>query len=201
MKISFNLLIYNEDMNIIRRCLDSVVDLVDEIVVYVDHKWSTKELVEEYDITYIKSLDLDSSIVEEHRNDMIENSRYDWILILDPDEYLGVSAIRRIKSYRDNPNRIDSRVCAFVFSRTNIEYDQWRKVIYANNYPDYQIRLLSRDLRYPGKIHMPPTIPKGSRIMMLGGNIFHDKRHETYEEWHRKLLLYRSKGGHDDVEL
>ena len=192
-------MIYNEPMNIIRRCLDSVVDIVDEIIVYVDHKWSTSTLLGEYDIKFIKSLNLDGSVVEQYRNLMIEESSYKWILILDPDEYLDDEARRAVKAFKSD--KINAIYLGFVFHRKNYEYNLDGEVIYLNNYPDRQMRLLYHTLRYPGQIHCSPVIPYGYRLLLIKGHIIHDKRHESHKEQQRKSILYRSKGGHDDVEL
>ncbi len=201
MKISLNLMIYNEPMDIIRRCLDSVVDLVDEIIVYRDIEWSDNALIEEYDITLIKSVNLADSIVEQYRNLMLDDSNYDWVLILDPDEYLNEEARVYIKELRRYMFDIPPRVSGCIFNRKNIEYNENRELVYDNNYPDQQIRMLGPGMRYSGRIHEPPILPHGSFLMKMRGDIIHDKSHETYKEWYRKLLLYRSKGGHDDVKL
>lgn len=188
-------------MDIIRRCLDPVVDLVDEIIVYVDHKWSANTLIDEYDITLIKSINLDGSVVEQHRNSMLDDSVGDWVLILDPDEYLDDDAIRFLKDFKDSEEIVEKACVGYAFPRKNYEYNEQREVIYLNNYPDAQLRLIRSNIRYPGRIHEPPVIPFGRYVIITNGHIIHDKRHESYEEWYRKLLLYRSKGGHDDVEL
>lgn len=198
--------IYNEHPGIIKRCFDSIVDVMDIILVIIDKKYDQDlGFTEDYNCNIMwKRRDLDNSIVEEWRNYMLQEAEEhsaDWVLIIDPDEYLDYEAHRMLEEAKMGLIPIEDETVAFAFPRKNYEKDHTGTVLYLNNYPDYQVRLVRPHLRYSGKIHEPIIIPDGEIIEALRGHIVHDKRHVAMDEWHRKLDLFRSKGGYDEVPL
>jgi len=196
--------IYNEDPEIIKRCLNSIEDIIDIILVIIDEKYNQDlSFTESYECRVMwKREDLDNSVVEEWRNYMLqeaEDHSVDWVLIIDPDEYLDFEAHMMLEEAKMGLIPIEDNIVAFAFPRKNYEKDHTGTVRYLNNYPDYQIRLVRPHLRYSGKIHEPIIIPGREQMEILTGHIIHDKRHQSMDEWHRKLDLFRSKGGYDDV--
>lgn len=196
--------IYNEDPKIIRRCLGSIANVVDIVLVIIDEKYDQNlKFTETYKCKVMwRREDLDGSIVEEWRNYMLreaEENGADWILIMDPDEHLDYEANMILQELKSENIIIKENTVAFAFARKNYEKDHTGIVKYLNNYPDYQVRLVKPHLRYSGKIHEPIIIPEGKQVEVFPGHIGHDKRHLSMDEWRRKLDLFRSKGGHDDV--
>ncbi len=108
-KISACLVVYNE-AKLIRRCLESIKNLVDEIIVIHDGECTdqTLEIVKNYtDKIYIKS---HVGIAEPLRSFSYEVAEGPWILQIDADEYFDESEIDKIK------NLANSESCnAYIF--------------------------------------------------------------------------------------
>lgn len=88
--ISACLVVYNEE-KVIRQCLDSIKDLVDEIIVVHDGECTDKtlEIVREYtDRIFIRE---HLGVAELHRVFTFNQATGDWILQMDGDEYLDIS--------------------------------------------------------------------------------------------------------------
>ena len=87
MKITFGLVVYNEE-KFIRRCLDSIKDVADEILIVHDGECGDKTLD-------IASGYTDNIFVRErlggsdpHRLFILKEARNDWIFMIDADEFL-----------------------------------------------------------------------------------------------------------------
>jgi glycosyltransferase involved in cell wall biosynthesis len=98
MKLSACLMVKNEE-HCLRRCLDSVKDVVDEIVIVdTGSTDSTVEIAKEYtDKIYFHEWENNFS---KHRNQSISYATGDWILIIDADEELFVhpnSSVEELK--------------------------------------------------------------------------------------------------------
>lgn len=209
-KISLAMVVYNESPTMINRALQSVKGLVERAVILF-HKNYPFDMIDQLINPSIEPLvilreNLDNSIVEEWRNVVLKECYirgYYWTLILDPDEYLDAGAQNFLKVIKGSWDDEREMVGGFYFPRNNIEINRTNgKVIEMSGYPDYQIRLVRPSYRYSGEIHQQIDITSPFLIKRaLGGNIVHDKSGESYEEWKRKLLLYRSKGGKDNVKM
>ena len=84
-KLSAVIITYNEEFNI-RRCIESIIDIVDEIVI-VDSFSSdrTKEICMEFDLNFIEKEFLGYI---QQKNYALKRAKYDYILSLDGDEAL-----------------------------------------------------------------------------------------------------------------
>lgn len=95
-KISACLVVYNEE-KVIERCLESIKDLADEIVLVHDGECSDNTL----DIAkkYTKNIYIREHIgeAEPHRVFSFEKATGDWIFQIDADEYIDVVDIPKIK--------------------------------------------------------------------------------------------------------
>jgi len=86
-KISACLVVYNEE-KLIERCLKSICDFVDEIIIVHDGECAdqTLEIAKKYtDKIFIKE---HIGIAEPHRSFTYEQAKNEWILQIDADEYL-----------------------------------------------------------------------------------------------------------------
>jgi len=94
--ISACLVVYNEE-KLIERCLSSLVDLCDEIIVVHDGPCTDKTL--EIAKRYTKDIYIEErvGIAEPHRAKSFECATSKWILQIDADEYLEDEAIQIIK--------------------------------------------------------------------------------------------------------
>jgi len=209
-RVYATIMIYNEPYEIIKRCLDTLNDVVDGVIFMIHEDYVDEELVDilcGYNfISKITTENLDKTVVEDWRNfmiDQVEALDVTWVLVIDPDEYLNDIAMEFVKSVKKGYIRGLMRdIVGFVFPRYNYERsDDGTDIIYGKNYPDYQCRLFKSHLRYSGEIHQQVTVPIGSKLNMARGEIVHDKRYESYDEWKRKVLLFRSKGGKDNAKI
>jgi glycosyltransferase involved in cell wall biosynthesis len=86
-KITFGLVVYNEQ-DLIRRCLESIKEVADEIILVHDGECSdqTLSIVREYtDKIFIRPRQGGS---DPHRIFILQQSKNDWIFMIDADEFL-----------------------------------------------------------------------------------------------------------------
>lgn len=86
-KISFGLVVYNEE-KITSRCLDSIKDVADEILIVHDGECSdrTLEIARRYtDNIFIRERQFGS---DPHRIFLLEKAKNNWVFMIDADEYL-----------------------------------------------------------------------------------------------------------------
>jgi glycosyltransferase involved in cell wall biosynthesis len=94
-KISANLVVRNEE-KLIRKCLESIKDIVDEIIVIHDGECqdSTLEICREYtDKIFIRDF---IGVAEPHRPFGYEQTTGEWILQIDADEFLSDGLRKKI---------------------------------------------------------------------------------------------------------
>lgn len=97
-KLSVNIMTYNEE-RCIKRCLDSIVDIADEIIILdTGSNDNTINIIKNYKypiklLSYSEKLDFAKC-----RNILMQNSNYDWIFYIDADEYLDPES-KDIKSF------------------------------------------------------------------------------------------------------
>lgn len=97
MKISACLVIRNEE-KILSRCLESIKDIADEIIIVHDGPCNDKSLdiSKKYQAKiYVRSL---IGVAEPHRPFTYEKATGDWILQIDADEFLSAKAQNEIRS-------------------------------------------------------------------------------------------------------
>ncbi len=105
-KISACLVVYNEE-KVIRRCLESIKDVVDEIIVVHDGECedSTLEICREYtDKIFVRP---HIGVAEPHRPFSYSQAIGEWILQIDADEYLSEELRNNLKSLAQD-NNIDA---------------------------------------------------------------------------------------------
>lgn len=116
--LSVVMLAVNEEKNI-ERCLDSVKDIADEIVIYIDNKTTDKtaELAKKY---------TDKVYYVEHENNFhinkqkaIEKARGEWILQLDVDEAVTPELAKEIAEVVNSSNE---KLLKRVLSKNNINH-------------------------------------------------------------------------------
>jgi glycosyltransferase involved in cell wall biosynthesis len=97
MKISAFLVIYNEEKHL-KRCLESLEDVVDEIIVIHDGKCSDKSLGIAKDFGAKVFTQEHRGMREFHQVFAIEQCMYDWILQIDADEFLSIELKNEIRN-------------------------------------------------------------------------------------------------------
>lgn len=147
LKISACLITKNEENNV-RNCLQSIFDIVDEIIV-VDTGSTDKtvQIVKEFGAKVIKYTWNDD--FSGPRNLAKENAHGDWIIFLDADEYFSKETARGIPSFITQVHKmkdIDGILCA----RYNLDQSEGKA-----NFTDFMLRIFRnrKSIRYKGKIH------------------------------------------------
>ncbi|MEQ6121100.1 glycosyltransferase family 2 protein [Reichenbachiella sp. MALMAid0571] len=134
-RLSVVIITFNEERNI-GKCLDSVIDIADEIIVVDSFSTdNTKSICEGYDLKFIENK-FDGHI--EQKNFAILRSQFEYVLSLDADEVLSAELQAKIlelkKEFSDD---------GYSFHRLTSYCGQWIK--HCGWYPDSRIRLWNKN--------------------------------------------------------
>ena len=133
-KISAIIITFNEEKNI-ERCLKSLKDVADEIVVVDSFSTDkTEEICHNYSVRFIQHT-FDGHI--EQKNFAKDQANYDFVLSLDADEALSSKMRETILSIKN-----DCLFDGFYFRRTTNFCGKW--IRYSGWYPDWKLRLWNR---------------------------------------------------------
>lgn len=172
-KISAVVITYNEEANI-RRCLDSLVPVADEIVVMDSFSTDrTKEICSEYNLRFLENR-FDGHI--QQKNHAMEQAAHDVILSLDADEALTpelqASILEAKKYWRQDACRI-ARLTSYC--------GHW--IHHCGWYPGWKIRLWDRRKGRWGGVNPHDTVimKEGSVINKMEGDLLHYTYHTLGE--------------------
>ncbi len=183
--ISAVIITYNEEKNI-GRCIDSIKNLVEEIVV-IDSYSSDKTK----EICLLKNTKLVEHAFKTHieqKNFALSQATYDIILSLDADEYLSEELTESILAVKKN------WVChAYSMNRLSSYGGKWIK--HGNWYPDKKIRLWDRKVGFWGgeNPHDKVLINKGIKVIHLKGDLLHKAyidSHDTLQKIQRYSEIF-----------
>lgn len=133
-KLSVVVITYNEEKNL-GRCLDSVAEIADEILIVDSH--STDKTIE---IARAKSARVILHTFEGHvaqKNYAFEQAVYDFVLSLDADEVLDEMAQQEIQALKSTWQGE-----GYILRRRNNYCGTW--IRYGGWYPDKKLRLVNR---------------------------------------------------------
>ncbi|MEY4604021.1 MAG: hypothetical protein RIT43_1313 [Bacteroidota bacterium] len=135
MQLSVVIITFNEERNI-RRCLDTVKDIADEIIV-VDSfsKDLTQAICNEFNVRFIQN-PFEGHI--QQKNYAIDQASNEWILSLDADEALTDELKQSILQIKRDPQFLGYRL-----NRLTNYCGHW--VRYCGWYPDTKVRLVNRN--------------------------------------------------------
>ena len=134
-KISVTIITYNEEKNI-RRCLESVKAIADEIIVIDSLSTdSTKAICETFGVTFIEQEFLGYI---EQKNFAIQKANYDFILSIDADEALDKTLQQSILKIKQQGLQSDS----YKMNRCTNFCGKWIK--HGTWYPDRKVRLFNK---------------------------------------------------------
>lgn len=163
--ISAVIITYNEERNI-DRCLSSLKDVVDEIVV-VDSfsKDKTAEICTKHGVRFIEN-PFEGHI--QQKNFAIDQAKCEWILSLDADEALTEELQKSILSIKQNPQFLGYRM-----NRLTNYCGHWVK--FCGWYPDTKVRLVQKDkARWQGvNPHDRLEMNKNEETGFLKGDLLH----------------------------
>ncbi|MBS1919899.1 MAG: glycosyltransferase family 2 protein [Bacteroidetes bacterium] len=164
--LSVAIITLNEEKNI-SRCLDSVKNVADEILIVDSFSTDrTKELALQYGATFIEH-EFEGFI--EQKNWALQQTAHEYVLLLDADEALSPELIRSILKEKENNFSSD----AYRMNRcTNycgkfIRHGLW--------YPDKKTHLFKKQIGKWGSMnpHAKVILQRGTKVTYLPGDILH----------------------------
>ena len=188
MQISAVIISHNEERNI-RRCLESVQDVADEIVVVdslSDDK--TEEICNEFNVKFVKQQWLGYSEQKNFANNLATN---DWVLSIDADEELSEELKNSILELK-NKNISDDNV--FSMNRLTNYCGHW--IRHCGWYPDRKIRIWNRNVgKWEGEIHETLAFSEEVEEKVLKGDLLHYSfaAPEDYENQQFKFAKMRGQ--------
>jgi glycosyltransferase involved in cell wall biosynthesis len=164
-QLSVVIITKNEERNI-KRCLESVLSVADEIVI-VD-SFSHDRTVEIAKQFKAKVLQQEFLGYIQQKNFAIQQASNDFILALDADEALSAELQNSI-----NRAKNESNGDAYTMSRLTSYCGQWIK--HGGWYPDRKIRLFNRKVARWGGInpHDKIEVDNNVKVKLIGGDILH----------------------------
>lgn len=171
----------------INKCLASVLNPAEIIIVDLGSRDQTLSMVQKYQAQIFKHPRVD--FVEPVRNFAIQKAKSDWVLLLDPDEYLSSNLAAKINSLSGSElNQVD----AFYFSRLNFIFGHAMQQ--TGWWPDYQLRLFRKvKVFWPKEIHQMPVVEGKSKYLAVDKNlaIIH-QNYNTLDQYLEKTIRYTS---------
>lgn len=143
----------NEEENI-KRCLNSVQNWVDEIIVVDMHSEDkTREIAE--NIGAKVYLHKRTGYVEPARNFAIEKANSRWILILDADEEVPETLAEKLSAISKDEDK--KEIDCVLIPRKNIIFGKWMQN--SRWWPDYLPRFFRKGaITWPKQIHQQPNL-------------------------------------------
>jgi glycosyltransferase involved in cell wall biosynthesis len=178
MAISVAIITFNEEKNI-ARCLDSVKEIADEIVV-VDSLSTdkTKNICLAYGVKWIEQPFLG---YVEQKNFALAQTSNDWVLSLDADEALSETLQQEILLLKKSSSLAD----AYEMPRLTNYIGKW--IRHTDWYPDKKIRFFNKNkANWGGKnangtIHELVVLDSNSTCHTLKGDILHYSYYSTQQ--------------------
>ena len=164
-KLSVVIITYNEEKNI-KRCIESVKDVADEILI-VDSfsKDATKAIALEYPVRFVEHAFAGHI---EQKNWAMEHAANDYVLSLDADEALSETLKDSILDAKKNWTD-----AGFQFNRLTNYCGKWIK--HCGWYPDVKVRMVYRKLSSWGGVnpHDELRVDHKSEPVHLKGDLLH----------------------------
>ena len=165
--ISATIICFNEEQKI-RKCIESLNHVCDEIIVVDSHSTdNTLNILSEYSKVKVHQQEwLGFSAQKQHAVDLATN---DWILSLDSDEYLSPELIQELTNLKKS---LDDKHC-YSLPRLNFYCGKWMKG--GGLYPDRQLRLFHRKHAKwsSSKVHEKIEVNSGIIIQKLSSDLMH----------------------------
>lgn len=166
MKISVVIITYNEERNL-RRCLESVVQVANEIVV-VDSfsKDGTEAIAREFEARFIQH-PFEGHI--QQKNWAKDQASFDWVLSLDADEALSEELRDSILELKEK----GPKVTGYIVNRLTNYSGHWMR--HGGWYPDRKLRLWKKNAGSWGgrNPHDRFEMKDGSSAERLQGDLLH----------------------------
>lgn len=164
-RISAVVITFNEERNI-ERCLESLSNVADEIVVVDSFSTDkTPELCRRFNVKFFQHKFIGYI---EQKNYAVTRATHPVIISLDADETLSPELEQSVLEAKNN-----WKVDGYCFNRRNNYYGKWMR--YTSRYPDRKLRLWDRNKGVWGGInpHDRVIMDKGSKTIILRGDLEH----------------------------
>jgi len=133
-KLSVVIITFNEEKNI-KRCIDSVLNIADEVIVLDSFSTdATEDICKELGVQF-STHKFDGHIQQKNR--VMQMAKNDWVLSLDADELPDATLLQSIKAVLDNP-----QADGYFFNRKTNYLGKW--ILHSGWYPDKKLRLLRK---------------------------------------------------------
>lgn len=178
MKLTTVIITFNEERNI-GRCLQSVEDIADEVVVVDSYSTDrTKEICEKFGVRFFQQEFHDYA---SQKNYAISLATGDYILSLDADEQISPKLKEEILKVKEK-----TTAQAYSFNRmTNYCLEKWIK--HCGWYPDVALRLVKKELAvFKGEfVHEGILLDPNIEVVHLKGDLYHYSYYSTEEHIER----------------
>jgi glycosyltransferase involved in cell wall biosynthesis len=163
-KISATIITLNEEVNL-DRCLSSLKDVVDEIIVVDSGSQDrTLEIAANFGARIFTRVWTNYS---EQKNFAASQAHSDWILSIDADECLGPELKGEITSLKSAVAKAD----AYQFPRMAFYLGRW--IRHSGWYPDYKVRLYRKNKACWQGSFVHESLGVNGTIALLKGNLLH----------------------------
>lgn len=184
-QLSVVIITFNEERNI-RRCLESLLGVADDIVVVDSFSTDkTKEICEEFGVNFIQKEWEGYSATKNFAN---TQAKHDWILSIDADEALSKElSVSITEAKKGGPD-------TYKVNRLTNYCGQW--IRHSGWYPDQKIRLFDRrNTEWQGFIHETLVFKNTPTIKSLRGNLLHYSYYtvDEHRAQTRKFALMKAK--------
>lgn len=173
-QLSVAIITFNEEKNI-RRCLDSVKDVADDIIVVDSFSTDrTEEICKSSGVSFIQRKWEGYSASKNFAN---LQGKYDWILSLDADEELSKELQKSIMEWKQLSSPMPAR-----FPRLSSYCGRW--IHHCGWHPDIKLRIFDRrKTKWEGEIHEKLIMINQKETLLLKGNCFHYSYYSVEEHY------------------
>ena len=189
MKISAVIITKNEERNILR-CLNSLLDVADEIVVVDSGSTDdTADICEKFGVKFVHQDWLGYSEQKNFANSLAEN---DWILSIDADEEISEKLKNSILEIKNRDLPADN---VFSMNRLTDYCGHW--IRHCGWYPDRKIRIWNRTVgQWQGEIH--ETIEFSTKVAeyRLDGDLLHYSFATPQDYENQQFKFAKMRGQH-----
>jgi glycosyltransferase involved in cell wall biosynthesis len=173
-KLSVVIITFNEEKNI-ARCLDSVKDIADDIVVVDSFSTdNTPAICAKYPVNFIQRKWEGYSLTKNFGNSCAQN---DWVLSIDADEAVSEELKKSIVQLKKQDTLFTCK-----FNRLTNYCGKWVK--HGGWYPDTKIRIFNRIVtQWKGVIHEELAVDKNTVVKHLKGDCYHYTYYNVHEHY------------------
>jgi len=182
---------YNEEKNI-AKCLESVKQIADEIIV-VDCESSDKTGAVAKKFTKNVYERPNNPLMKINMNYGFSKAKSDWIFSLDADEQVSPELAKELQIVLETEND----VAGYSIPRKNIIFGKW--IENSIWWPDYQLRLFKNGKGKFAEKHVHEQLDVDGEVGKLEQPILHEN-YTAINQWLHKMEIYTDNEAHQRIE-